>query len=320
VCARLFVIDIAFAICLTVCQHADAISAGWGQSSAAVQVSTQFQGEIAKLGAEGLRLKEAVEASLDGKAKHLAAIFERARPNEPSEAFELRIIEYDGQKASTILRRSEFFFTFAAVEGMAALNATDINSDGLKEVIVQSSSGGNCWSCNPTEIYRVSNHRAELIAAGPIQKIIDLDGDGVKELIVADTRWEMYDDLSHAASPWAVMIYAWRNGRYVYASSDFPAYYKGELQKLRAAIEEAKADITSEDGSDDFYVGRAIALAISYAHMGEPEQGLKEMEAALRMNARSVAQSKRREGVISDFRSGESARKLRAMKYGDPIL
>jgi hypothetical protein len=313
-------VNLLLVLGLALCQRANAVSAPWEQTSAAQRVSAQFQAEIAKLSQEGLRLKEAVEASLDGKAKHIAAIFERTEPREPNQAFELRIIEYDGQKVSTIFRRAEFFFTFAAVEAVAALNATDINGDGLKEVIVQSSSGGNCWSCNPTEIYRVSNHRVELIAAGPIHKIIDLDGDGIKELVVTDTRWEMYDDLSHAASPWAPMIYAWRNGRYVYASRDFPAYYRSELQKLRAAIEQARADITSEEGSDDFYVGQAIALAITYAHMGEPELGLREMEAVLKMNARSEAQSKRRASIISDFRSGESARKLRAIKHGDPML
>src|SRR5262249_32879993 len=123
-----------------------------------------------------------------------------------------------------------------------------------KEIIVQSSSGGNCWGCNPTEIYRVANHKAELIAAKPIQKITDLNGDGIQELIVTDARWESYDDLSHAASPAALTVYAWRNGKYVYASRYFEAFYKGEIDRLRASIEEAKSQITADEYSDEAYL------------------------------------------------------------------
>src|SRR6185503_4781466 len=202
------------------------------------RVSPEFQPEISQLAATGLKLKEAVEASLDGTAHHLAAIFQREKPKAPNEAFELRIIEGDGHASKTIFKRDDFFFSFDLAGEPNKLNATDLNGDGSKEVFVQSSSGGNCWSCNPTEVYRVRNHKGELIAAGPIQKIDDLNGDGLQELLVTDTRWESYDDLSHAASPTAVMVYTWRNGQYVYAARDFPSFYQSETARLRAAIEE----------------------------------------------------------------------------------
>ena len=287
--------------------------------AAAPKVSAEFQPEVLQLTAGGLRLKEAVEANLDGTAHHLAAIFQREKSKAPNEAFELRIIESDGRAAKTIFKRADFFFSFAFAGGPNKLNATDINGDGLREVIVQSSSGGNCWSCNPTEIYQVRDHKAELLAAAPIQKLADLNGDGIQELLVTDARWESYDDLSHAASPGAVMVYAWRNGKYVYASSDFADFYKGEISKLRASIEEAKSQITADEYSDEVYVGLAIALALSYTHMGELERGLKEMESLLNSNAKSVAQTKHRLVIIDDFRKGESGKKLREMKYSDPL-
>jgi len=282
-------------------------------------VSTEFQSEVSQLAAAGLKLKEAVEASLDGTAHHLAAIFQREKSKAPNEAFELRIIESDGRAAKTIFKRADFFFSFAFAGGPNKLNATDINGDSLREIIVQSSSGGNCWSCNPTEIYQVRNHKAELLAAAPIQKLADLNGDGIQELLVTDARWESYDDLSHAASPGAVMVYAWRNGKYVYASRDFADFYRGEIGKLRASIEEAKSQIAADEYSDEVYVGLAIALALSYTHMGELERGLREMESSLNSNAKSVAQSKHRAAIIDDFRKGESGKKLREMKYGDPL-
>jgi hypothetical protein len=283
------------------------------------QVSAEFQPEVSQLTDGGLRLKEAVEASLDGAAHHLAAIFQREKSKAPNEAFELRIIENDGRAAKTIFRRADFFFSFAFAGEPNKLNATDINGDGLREVIVQSSSGGNCWSCNPTEIYQVRNHRAELLAAAPIQKLADLNADGIQELLVTDARWESYDDLSHAASPGAVMVYAWRNGKYVYASRDFADFYRGEIGRLRASIEEAKSQIAADEYSDEVYVGLAIALALSYTHMGELERGLREMESFLNSNAKSLAQSKHRAVIVDDFRKGESSKKLREMRYSDPL-
>ncbi len=116
------------------------------------------------------------------------------------------------------------------------------------------------------------------------------------------------------------MVYAWRNGRYVYAARDFAAFYEAELDRLRASIEEAKSQITADEFSDELYVGFAIALAITYAHTGELERGLKEMEALLSSNARSPAQSKHRAMIVDDFRKGDSSKKLREMKYGDPMM
>lgn len=284
------------------------------------KVSPEFQLEISQLATTGLRLKEAVEASLDGTAHHLAAIFQREKPKAPNEAFELRIIEGDGQVSKTIFKRDDFFFSFDLAGEPNKRNATDLNGDGLKEIIVQSSSGGNCWSCNPTEIYRVRNHKAELIAAGPIQRLADLNADSTQELLVTDARWESYDDLSHAASPGAVMVYAWREGKYVYASRDFGAFYADEIKKLRAMIDEARSQITADEYSDEAYVGLAIGLAMTYAHMGDAERGLKEMEALMNANSKSPAQSKHRAVIVEDFRKGESAKKLREMKHGDAMM
>lgn len=284
------------------------------------KVSAQFQPEVARLVTEGLRLKEAVEADLGEGVRCLAAVFESQKPKAPNQAFEFRLIESDGQAAKTIFRRPEFFFSFTAAGELSRLNGTDINGDGLKEFIFKSSSGGNCWSCNPVEIYQVKDHKGALIAAGPIQSIEDLNNDRAAELLVADARWAVYNDLPNAAAPSATIVYAWQNGRYVYASRDFPAYYKGEIERLRAAIDEAKAEITTDDFSDETYIGRAISLTLTFAHAGEPERGLKELETLMGANVRTAEQAKRRRMIMEDFRNGDSARKLREMKPGDPML
>ena len=287
--------------------------------SPAPRVSSQFEAEVSRLNTGGLKLKETLEAILEPGGTHLIAIFQREKPTNPSEGFEFRIIENVAGMSKTIFRRTEFVFSFPAQGELARLNVTDINGDGIKEIIVQSSSGGNCWSCNPTEIYQVRNHKAQLIAAGPLQRLADLNGDGVAELLLIDARWEVYGDLSHAAAPSATMVYAWQGGRYVYASRDFAVFYKSEVERLRTELTEASAGITADEFSDEAYVGRAIALALTYAHMGDLERGLKELEMLLNSNIRSDAQAKKRASVIEDFRKGESAKNLRELKYGDPM-
>jgi hypothetical protein len=284
------------------------------------KINPEFQEEITRLAAEGLKLKEATGASLAAATHHLAGIFERTGSKEPAAIYEFRILESDGKTSKTIFMRKEFFFSFAALNEMMKWNATDLNGDGLKEILVQSSSGGNCWACNPVEIYQVKNHQVRLIAAAPIQKIADLNQDGVAELIVADARWEFYGDLSHAASPSAKLVYAWKNGRYVNASRDYADFYKAEIDRIHALLGEAKANITGEEGSDDSYIGLAITLAISYRHAGEIERGLKEFEALLNANTRSQEQAKRRATIVRDFRLGDSADKLLQIKYGDPLI
>jgi hypothetical protein len=255
---------------------------------------------------------------LEGDARHLIAVFQREKPRAPQEAFEFRVLENRAGVTRTIFRRGEFFFTLPKND-TARLNATDINGDSAREIVVQSSSGGNCWSCNPTEVYRIAGGKADLIAAGPIQKIVDLDGDQIAELLITDARWEVYDDLSHAAAPSAMMIYAWRGGRYVYASREFQPWYEAETRRLQASIEAARASITGDDFSDDSYVGHAMSLAITLAHAGEPERATRELATLLTSNTRSPAQLKRRRMIIDDFARGESATKLRQMKPGDPM-
>jgi hypothetical protein len=289
---------------------------------AAPQVNAVFRSEVTRLASEGLKLREAFEVALEGNNRILAAIFNRPRPKKMEESNEFRLIESDSSGARTIFRRTDYYFSFTpayASDEFARLNGTDINLDGLKDFIVQSSSGGNCWSCNPTEIYSVKNHKAELIAVGPVQQVADLDSDGLVELILTDARWENYDDFSHAASPATRLIYAWKDGRYVYASRDFASYYKAEIDRLKMMIEESKSQINAEIWSDETYVSSACSIAMSYAQFGEVERGLKEMEITLSSNARTQEQRARRARILEDFRRGESFRKLNEMKYGDAM-
>src|SRR5829696_5306322 len=77
----------------------------------AVQVRPEFQSEINRLAAEGLKLKEAAGASLAPPIEHLAAIFERPNMKERGGAYEFRILESAGKTVKTLFTRKEFFFS-----------------------------------------------------------------------------------------------------------------------------------------------------------------------------------------------------------------
>ena len=300
--------------------RATQISDSQANRTSGPDLNPAFKAEISRLADDGLLLKESCEIKFAGDSIALAAVFVRSNPGDPREAYEFRVIEGGMGPARTIFRRTEFFFTLSGSPEMAALNARDLNGDGFKEVFVQSSSGGNCWGCNPTEIYRIGNHKAELIAAGPIRRVMDLGGDGRVELLVTDARWEIYGGLSHAAAPWSTIIYAWRNGRYQVASSDYPRFYETEIDRLRASVREAESLITNDESSDDSYVGLTVSLAITYGDLGRPNAGLGVLRELLPANVKSPEQMKRRQAILDDFESGESARKLSAIKYGDPLM
>ena len=58
--------------------------------------------------------------------------------------------------------------------------------------------------------------------------------------------------------------------------------------------------------------GLRCPLAITYAHAGDPDRGLKELETLLDSNWKSAVQSKRRGTILEDFRKGESAKRIPA--------
>jgi hypothetical protein len=282
-------------------------------------VAGVFRPETGRLKRDGLELREATQTKI-GATDYLAAVFQRKNPRELNQSFEFRILEGNPQSGVRLLfRRSDFHFTFDPAVLPASWNWTDINRDGAIELVVQSSSGGNCWACNPTEVYRVKDGRVELIAAGPVRKIEDLNNDGTMELLVTDARWESYADLSHVSAPGSLIVYAWKNGSYRYAGPDYPDFYKGEVDRLRASLEEARLELATQAFSDDRYVGVAISIALTIAHSGDRPRALGELKKLLLANVRNAEESKRRNEVLADFQKGESAAKLAELKPGDPI-
>ncbi|MGB5036487.1 MAG: hypothetical protein WBQ66_07770 [Blastocatellia bacterium] len=195
----------------------------------------------------------------------------------------------------------------------------DINKDGILEFVVSAANGGNCWACSNVRIYALGGPTPRLMVAEPMV-LRDLDGDGSLELLVGDTRWESYDDFSHAAAPGGTMVYQWRDGKYIFAGGEAKAFYEKELDRYRGELAEAISVINAADPmSDERYLGLALSMYIARCYTDERERGEEELRRMLVDNAPSGEMRVKRARIMDDFLTGESARLLREPRRGDLV-
>lgn len=241
---------------------------------------TVFKLQIEELESLGYRLVERWTGSLDNRNLHLAAIYENPNfnihdTNSWKERYILKLYEYDGSNSYSILNASNFYLSFVQRH-----NGSDVNGDGLKEIVVNSADGGNCQACSEILIFQVKNGRADRISEFSPDWVIpkrldDLNNDGVYELICSDSRWDMYEGVTHDRSPDIMIIYAWKVDRYRYASREFSSVYRVEIDQAHRKIEEA--NMAPDDiAHDELLVSAAIELLLNYIHAGDKERGWKE--------------------------------------------
>ena len=98
----------------------------------------------------------------------------------------------------------------------------DRNLDGIDDVVVGASNEGNCSMCSGIFIIQVDADgvphdllaRLRTAALWPVE-VVDLDGDGLDEVIAIDTRFELViDGLSHAEDPSVTSIFSFDGERF----------------------------------------------------------------------------------------------------------
>ncbi len=115
----------------------------------------------------------------------------------------------------------------------------DLNADGLIEMSVYTNSGG-AHCCTTQAIYTFNGPKSELLMlyeAGNAGSLLpqELDGKAPVELTGQDDRLAYFGDLSYAASPTLVTVFAYKSGKYVDSTKDFPAVvqqYRSQLVAL----------------------------------------------------------------------------------------
>ena len=134
---------------------------------------------------------------------------------------------------------------------LADLTGTDVNGDGLPDVVVSAWSGG-AHCCYSSGVYSVGEDVKPVLTlatgnCGP-GEFEDLDGDGTREFVVCDDRFaNMY--CSFADSPFPRVIYSYDSARGVYVvdTPRFASHFRGQLA---GALDEAQTWLSESGGLD----------------------------------------------------------------------
>lgn len=268
------------------------------------RVKVPLNAEMARYHAEGLALVDLFHGSLDGQNEHLAAVyqgFEGARERGYSRV--MAIYELQDSELVSLWARTDLYLGDVTIDGQdvlaesangeadrTLLSGKDLNSDGLNDVVFHIWRGGHCFDSVWIEMYTVQGHEVVPIEirspAGSVPiDLLDIDDNGMWEVIAFDTRWESHIGKyqvnwgCHWCAPTPKLVLKWDGTRYVEASSEFPQYYErvvAELERRAAiAVSEPRTPV-SESQALDLDAGRmslAVSLLVNYVYMGDSEKG-----------------------------------------------
>jgi len=170
----------------------------------------------------------------------------------------------------------------------------DLNGDGFPELLLFISNYHiKCEPCEQLQILQLQPQQGvrNLTLSIPaedkldffsVQDLVDVDNDGIMELIVHDDRYAWLD----YNAGYGTRIYAWDGEVYRNASSRFPDYYQSQIDQLTFRLEEfgfvkSIGDISSEDALNkkELYIGELIELLLAYDNIGRREEGWAIFEA-----------------------------------------
>jgi hypothetical protein len=134
---------------------------------------------------------------------------------------------------------------------MSELSGTDVNGDGLPDLVVSAWSGGE-HCCYSSGVYSVGEDVRPVLAlttgnCGP-GTFEDLDGNGTREFITCDDRFaNMYCSFGDSPLPRVIYSYDATRGTYVVNTPRFASRYRDELA---AALDEAQTWLSESRGQD----------------------------------------------------------------------
>jgi hypothetical protein len=131
------------------------------------------------------------------------------------------------------------------------LSGTDINGDGLPDLVVSAWSGG-AHCCYSSGVYSVGEDVKPVLAlttgnCGP-GEFEDLDGNGTREFVTCDDRFaSMYCAFAESPLPRVIYSYDPARGMYVLDTPRFASRYREELAE---ALDDAQTWLSESRGLD----------------------------------------------------------------------
>jgi len=190
----------------------------------------------------------------------------------PSGMCDCITVVYEGVRRVTTFDNAGTLSAFITSD----LSGTDINGDGLPDLIVSAWSGG-AHCCYSSGVYSVGEDvKAVLLLetgnCGP-GEFEDLDGNGTREFITCDDRWA-YAYCSFADSPFPRVIYSYDSARGMYVP-DTPRYASRYRDQLAEALDNAQTWLSESGGQDPgLDKCRLLRPALGLMYAGRFDDGL----------------------------------------------
>lgn len=201
---------------------------------------------------------------------------------QPPGPSELDLYTRDGAKLSdAVAIEAGWYADFGNGTG------TDVNGDGLTDLVLSLDNGGNCWSCSHIRLFGAGPAGLREYAfenSNEVSDLQDLDGYGRLEALAIDARWEFLPyaelglsdkgSLCHACSPGVFIVMRWRDGQYKEACRDYSGYYKSHLAEIAENLKQEK--------DFDYYLGGALETFATLVQMGQSDEALATATQLLR--------------------------------------
>lgn len=198
-----------------------------------------------------------------------AAGYQSEIEREP-DRYALRVLVSDGTQKTEVAVRDPL--PHALFHHLEMAYVRDLDGDSRPEAIVLDFTGG-AHCCSNYYIFASDAsgiHTLDTLALGngEIQRIGDLDGDGIAEIVAGDDRLALVDDIAMAATPFLPLVLCLQEDK---TFSDCTARFPALVEESAAHYEELMA---SPENDELTRQAAAVGVYAHYARLGRPQDGL----------------------------------------------
>ncbi|MFC1678671.1 hypothetical protein ACFL2T_00425 [Elusimicrobiota bacterium] len=129
-------------------------------------------------------------------------------------------------------------------------------------------------------VYRYARGKLSRVETLPYGRFEDLDGDGSQEIVSRSQPLGQFFMLGCESSvkmtqtAFRTRVYAWRKGRLVRSSVDYPEFYDRHIRELREDIAALNPRSTKTDPGA--YMGLGLAVYFDHEELGQGRRGWRE--------------------------------------------